>query len=175
MRRKARKLYLAMGMALVAMFVAAGAVFAAVTFDPATGTGFVGKGDVQTALGLNNAQLQAQAASLQFTAVSTSTTTWTCSKPHPSGDPNKEITNERSTETTTQGIVSSIARVKNQITGFNLSGYSGTPTVTTDGPAVDTCPAAASGFTFDEGSSQTTPGSTQLYVNGVLLPITPTV
>ena len=149
--------------------LSATAVFAAVTFDPATGKGFVGKGDVQTALGLNNAQLQAQASSLQFTAVSKSTTDWTCSKPHQSGDPDKEITNERTTETTTQGIVSKVDRVKNQINGFFLDGYTGTPTVTTDGPAVNTCPAAASGFTFDEGSSQTTPGSTQLYVNGVLL------
>ncbi|MEV7181816.1 hypothetical protein, partial [Kitasatospora sp. NPDC093679] len=31
---------------------------AAAGFDAATGTGFVGKGDVQTALGYNNAALQ---------------------------------------------------------------------------------------------------------------------
>lgn len=34
---------------------------AAVTFDPVTGTGFVGKGDVQTAFGWNNQQLQQNA------------------------------------------------------------------------------------------------------------------
>jgi hypothetical protein len=164
------KLYLAMGLALVAMFVAAGAVFAAVTFDPATGKGFVGKGDVQTTLGLNNAQLQAQAGSLKFTAVSTSTTTWTCSRPAPTpNDPNREITQGRSTETTTQGIVSKVDRVRNQINGFILDEYSGTRTVTTDGPAVGTCPASPSGFTLDEGSQQTAAGSTHLYVNGVLL------
>jgi hypothetical protein len=41
-------------------------VFASVTFDPATGTGFVGKGDVQSVLGLNNAGLQAIAGNLKF-------------------------------------------------------------------------------------------------------------
>lgn len=35
------------------------AAVAGITFDPTTGTGFVGKGDVQSALGLNNPQLQA--------------------------------------------------------------------------------------------------------------------
>lgn len=44
----------------------ASAAQAAVTIDSA-GSGFVGKGDVQTALGLNNAQLQAKAGSLKFT------------------------------------------------------------------------------------------------------------
>ena len=39
-------------------------------------------------------------------------------------------------------MVSSIARVKNQITGFNLSGYSGSPTQTTEaeGPPLGSCP-----------------------------------
>lgn len=41
----------------------AGVVLATITFNPPPGdcTGFVGKGDVQTACGWNNAQLQANA------------------------------------------------------------------------------------------------------------------
>ena len=35
------------------------AAVASITFNSSTGTGFVGKGDVQSALGLNNPQLQA--------------------------------------------------------------------------------------------------------------------
>ena len=35
------------------------AAFASISFNPTTGTGFIGKGDVQSALGLNNPQLQA--------------------------------------------------------------------------------------------------------------------
>ncbi|MER6976108.1 hypothetical protein [Streptomyces carpinensis] len=43
---------------------------ASVNFDPTTGTGFIGKGDVQTALGYNNAALQkaVDSKSLAFTA-----------------------------------------------------------------------------------------------------------
>jgi hypothetical protein len=79
----------------------AGAVFAAVTFDPETGTGFVGKGDVQTAFGWNNKQLQDNAGLVQFRATTTSETTWTCIKESPTGDPNKDVIQERSSETTT--------------------------------------------------------------------------
>jgi hypothetical protein len=129
-----RKLYLAMGLALVAMLVAAGAVFAAVTFDPVTGTGFVGKGDVQTAFGWNNQQLQQNAGSVSFSATTVSEQSWVCDR-----DAGPQ-TQERSRTTTTQGVVSNIARVKNQITGFNLTGYSGTPSSTTEGPALGSCP-----------------------------------
>jgi hypothetical protein len=125
----------------VAALTVTGSALAAVTFDPATGTGFVGKGDVQLLYGWNNAQLQNNAGSLQFRATSTEVTevTWECT------NANNENIQERArtTTTTTQGLVSSIARVKNQITGFNLTGYSGTPTQasTTDGPPVNSCPS----------------------------------
>ncbi|MGY4645795.1 hypothetical protein [Cellulomonas sp. URHB0016] len=46
----------------------AGAAQASVTLDAASGAGFVGKGDVQTALGWNNAVLQKNAESLTFTS-----------------------------------------------------------------------------------------------------------
>ena len=45
--------------AMAVISLATVAIFASVTFDSSTGTGFVGKGDVQLALGLNNAQMQA--------------------------------------------------------------------------------------------------------------------
>ena len=53
---------------------------AVISFDPTTGTGSVGKGDVQTALGWTNKQLQDGAASLRFTTAYqySSTTTWEC-------------------------------------------------------------------------------------------------
>jgi hypothetical protein len=67
-----------------------------------------------------------------------SETTWTCKRD--TGEQTQERT--RTTTTSTQGVVSSIARVKNQITGFNLSGYSGSPTQTTEteGPPLGSCP-----------------------------------
>lgn len=57
---------------LITAAIAAGALAAApaasadVSFDPATGSGYSGKGDVQLALGMNNEQLQAAAGSLAF-------------------------------------------------------------------------------------------------------------
>jgi hypothetical protein len=105
-------------MALSMATVALGAV----TFDPATGTGFVGKGDVQLIFGWNNKALQDNAASVQFRASTEEVTevSWECTN-----ERNENIQERaRTTTTTTQGVVSNIARVKNQITGFNLTGYS---------------------------------------------------
>jgi len=52
-----RKQFIIAGTA-VAMLVAPSIASASVTYDPATGTGFVGKGDVQSAYGINNGTLQ---------------------------------------------------------------------------------------------------------------------
>jgi hypothetical protein len=150
---------------------AAGAV---VTFDAATGTGFVGKGDVQTALALNNAQLQAQAARIAstgftYSATTTQETSWTCIN-----ERNEQVQErERTTTTEKTGVVGVIARDgKKQITGFNLTGFTGTPTVVTDtdGPPLNSCPNANSSFVFGStvvGDPVVTGGG--LFVNGVAL------
>jgi hypothetical protein len=143
------------------------AAYAAVTFDPATGTGFVGKGDVQLALGLNNAQLQAQAGSLQFASVSTVVTevSWICTN-----DRNEQTQErERTTTTSIQGVLSSVARERNQITGFFLTGYNGVPTSssTTEGPGVNTCPSGPWTLTTPAGDPEVVSSSTVLTVNGV--------
>ncbi len=59
-----RKSVLASAIALAAVSTAA---YATVTFDPATGTGFVGKGDVQLQFGWNDAALQRNASGVTFT------------------------------------------------------------------------------------------------------------
>jgi hypothetical protein len=110
-------------------------------FNPADGTGFVGKGDVQLVYGWSNAQLQTNAGSVQFRYVSTDVTevTWECTK---AGNPNIQEKN-RITTTETQSVVDSIARTgPSQITGFNITSYSGPPvkTSSTDGPPLNTCP-----------------------------------
>jgi uncharacterized protein YaaQ len=48
---------LMLGIATIAVLASTGTAAASVAYDPATG-GFVGKGDVQTALGLNNKAMQ---------------------------------------------------------------------------------------------------------------------
>jgi hypothetical protein len=144
--KKFGKKTIALVTGLVAALTIAGAAFAAVTFDPATGIGFVGKGDVQLVYGWNNKGLQDNAASVQFRANSevVSEVSWVCT------NANNEHTQERERTTTTsvQGVVSSIARERNQITGFNLTGYSGTPIQSseTEGPPVNSCPAQPSSW-----------------------------
>lgn len=153
---------------LTALFAIASA---AVIFDAETGTGFVGKGDVQLALNLNNAQLQAQAGSLQFTVAGTtvSEVSWECTNAR-----NEKIqVREQTTTTATQGVVSSVARVRNQITGFNLNGYDGSLSVTTstEGPKLNSCPADPSTWYLSTpaGEPEVISSTGGLYVNGVLL------
>src|SRR5215212_6865659 len=121
-------------LALALVVIGAGVALAVVTFDPATGMGFVGKGDVQLAFGWNNQQLQTNAGSVTFRALTETVedSTWTCDRD--AGPQIQERTRTR--RAAIQSVVGSIARERNQINGFNLIGYSGTPTETTssDGP-----------------------------------------
>ncbi len=126
---------MAIALAMATMVVAAGAVFAAVTFDPATGTGFVGKGDVQLAFGWNNKALNDNASGLSFTATSVTEQSWECQ------NPKNENIQERERTTTTQGIVSHIERDnKKQITGFILGGHDGSESTGTEGNKLNSCP-----------------------------------
>lgn len=127
--------------AFAASLALAAPATAAVTFDPATGIGFVGKGDVQLAFNLSNSQLQAQAGSVSFAAVSTtvSEVSWVCT------NSKNENTQERERTTTTSisGVVAGVARDgKKQVTGFNLTGYSGTPVESSsaEGNPLNSCP-----------------------------------
>jgi hypothetical protein len=140
------KIKLSFALTIIAALAMAATATAAVTFDKDTGAGFVGKGDVQLVYGWGNAALQTNAASVQFRYVSTDVTevTWECTNIR-----NETIQyRERTTTTDTQSVVDNIARERNQITGFNLTGYNGTPTQTSssDGPALNSCPATASGW-----------------------------
>ena len=173
--RRAKKLYLAMGLALIAMLVAAGAVFAAVTFNSSTGTGFVGKGDVQLAFGWNNAKLQSNASGVSFTYNAKDTYDVTCEWDTETGHGtvHHDITVPRHT-----GVNSTIAydaRVRNQITGFNLTGFGATVTDGTVPVVGGACPGNSDIAII---TAVTLTGSTGgLYVNyggtSVLLPITP--
>jgi hypothetical protein len=163
-----KKLSILLAVAMTAL-LSATAAFAAYTFDPASGTGFVGKGDVQLVYGYNNQQLQTNAAKIDFRTSTTSETTWTCSKPNPSSPDKPDIVNNRSNETTTQGLATTVARDTSKgkngpVTGFNLTGYDSPATTVTSGSAIGSCPANPSGFTYDVGSEQTTTGPTVLEV-----------
>ncbi|MDQ0078400.1 hypothetical protein [Arthrobacter oryzae] len=163
----------AAGAAFAASLALASPAAAIVTFDPATGTGFVGKGDVQTVFDWNNKALQTHASTVDFRVDSVSETTWTCTKTFEIGTgETKEIVQQRNTTTSVQGLVTTVARDNSKgkdgaITGFYLQGYEGTPTLETDGPAVGTCPADPSGFVYD-GNALTTEsgGGLEVTYNG---------
>lgn len=141
-------------LAAAALATVSTAAYAAVTFDPATGRGFVGKGDVQLLYGWNNKDLQTNAANVDFrySAVTVTEVTWECTKQQQNGETTQE--KARTTTTSTQGLVTTVARENSKgkdgaVTGFNLSGYEGgaaETSSTTEGPAVNSCPANPSGF-----------------------------
>lgn len=149
--------------AAAAVALGAPAAASAATLDPATGSGFVGKGEIQTAYGWNNTTLQKNASGVTFsssqdaiqalsqsgTQAGTQVVTQSVLQEvsctiETGGVKNKKTfyrdgeregertgTREGSRDGTRSGTLvgalrSSIAydpRVKNQITGFNLTGF----------------------------------------------------
>jgi hypothetical protein len=158
------KLFVSAAVLAVVLF-AATAAFAAVVFDPESGEGFVGKGDVQLVFSWNNKQLQDNAGSVEFQAVSevVSEVSWICT------NTNNENTQERARTTTTsiEGLVDSIARERNQITGFILEGYAGSPTESseTEGPAVNSCPSGPWTLTTPAGDPEVVSSTSTLQVS----------
>ena len=125
--------YAGLGLATVSTLAVA-----IVTFDAATGTGFVGKGDVQTPFNLNNTQLQnlltscpntdAGTCPLSFQFSSTAhylaTCTWTTGENSPNGAKVHNIDLNRVAGV--RGTLAYDVRRATQATGFNLTGYDGT-------------------------------------------------
>lgn len=119
----------------LSLALASTVALAAVTFDPATGTGFVGKGDVQLAFDWNNAALQANAGSVTFTYGLKTTFNVTCeweTFTNSSGNGQKESKTIEHVETegfniNTRITVGSASRLNPQgaVTGFNLTGIGG--------------------------------------------------
>lgn len=67
----------------------------------------------------------------------------------------KETRQERANVTTTDvtAVVNNAARIKNQITGYNLTGFGATTTTSVvDGPTPRSCADASSGFVLDPDS-----------------------
>jgi len=138
----------------IAMF--ATAAYAAVTldFNPETGEGFVGKGEVQEAFGWNNRVLQQNAAQVEFRYAGETVTevSWICTNSN-----NDNIQERaRTTSTKTEGVVSAEARERNQVTGFILAGYDGVPTGgdSTEGNQLDSCPSGPWTLTTSAGDPE---------------------
>jgi hypothetical protein len=156
-----------LGLALAGALATSAAVMAAVTFDPETGTGFVGKGDVQLVFGWNNKQLQMNAGDVEFRANSEDVTevSWVCTNTNNANTQERE----RTTTTSVQEVVEHVARDnRNQITGFTITGYEGAPVSgppTTDGPSPNSCPSGPWSLTTSAGDPELVSSSSGLQVS----------
>jgi hypothetical protein len=113
--------------------------YATVTFSPATGLGFIGKGDLQTPWGWNDAKLQACAAGVSFYYASAQSATYTavCEFTTAEGRPGQQTHNIEHKVNKVSSINATVAydaRKNNlgKVTGFNLTGF-GTTTTTSSG------------------------------------------
>src|SRR5688572_8608251 len=113
-----RKMFLAAGAALAVVSTAA---MASVSFDDTTGTGFVGKGDVQLAFGWNNKAAQDNAKSVVFSYEVEDTYDVTCEWVTVTGGPNSKTIFHDVTVPRHVKINSAVnydARQRNQYTGY---------------------------------------------------------
>lgn len=126
--------------------------FAIVTFDPNTGTGFVGKGDVQTPFGWNNAAAQQNATGVTFTY--NVTETYDVTIEFDTGNPAqpKSVKHHVLTQGKSSAVNASIAseaRRTGQYTGWNLNGFGATVVSGDSIPSVgDSCPNGNLGTCF---------------------------
>lgn len=130
---KMRRILSAVGAALALGLVVAmiGPASAAVTFDPETGTGFVGKGDVQMAFGWNNKAIQDNAGGVYFTYGDIETKTQECVAKDPEdtqGQPTWIVVDTRARTRTVGAEVAYDARENSKgkngpLTGFLLTGF----------------------------------------------------
>lgn len=116
-------------LAAAAALLVSSAAMADVVFDPATGNGFVGKGDVQLAFGWNNAQLQSNASAVTFTYALQATYNVTCEWDSYNSGRNRQTINHKVTDGLVLGSKATFAsssRTNRQgvVTGFILAGYS---------------------------------------------------
>jgi len=162
-----RKLII-LAISVIALAIPAAGI-ASVTVD--NGVGYVGKGDVQSALKWNNADFDNKVAKLKFTAGTQSMsnqTRWQCS----GGEQSRTSTVVQSRTVQTTQVLSSNGK---QITGWNLTGF-GFQYVSggySGAPYVGYCPAGESfgGFLPNVFTTDVTDGG--LKVNGIDLPNTP--
>ena len=125
------------------------AAYATVTYNLATGVGFVGKGDLQTPWGWNNAALQANAEGVDFYYAASSTNSYSavCEFTTGEGTPGQrthQVTHKTDVVAAVNASVAHETRKNGpgMVTGFNLTGL-GATTTTSSGtiPVVgDPCP-----------------------------------
>ena len=109
---------------LAVLFAVAVTAYALTTFNPATGTGFVGKGDLQTPWGWNDATLQSNADGVSFAFTSSAdyavTCEWDTGTVH--------IVHHVQTHSVDSAVAYDVKKANRlnplgKVTGFNLEGF----------------------------------------------------
>jgi len=155
------------------VFVTGAFTLPSVIFNAETGVGFVGKGDVQLALGWNNAQLQANAGSLTFTYSAADTYTSECTFSTTTGGKSGNTTrwhvSERTRSATVNKSVEYAPRSRNQVTGFILSGFGSVSETGDELPVLGAFCQGGNDGTGTWTSVTLTSSTGGLSVNGVVL------
>ncbi len=138
------KIFAASMVVIATMVIMMSPAFALASFNMEDGTGFVGKGDVQSAFGWNNAKAQTEAGNLTFTYIDQATYNLTCDlyfSPGNSGESTYYETVTVSREQSVNDAVAYASRTEQQVNGFNLVGYSSQTGSNFDAPQIgDSCP-----------------------------------
>lgn len=109
------------------LLASAGSALATVGFDPANGTGYVAKADVQAAFGWKEQTFQANARKLSFHSERLTSWTWECLI---DGQLSTLTADEQLSQKVASTVVGTAVR-KNTVavTGFDLHGFSAAPSV----------------------------------------------
>jgi hypothetical protein len=150
----------------------------AYTLDSA-GAGFVGKGEVQTPFGWNNAKLQSSAAGVTFSYDTAEEYTAVCTFITGEGTRGEKVHNvPREVVTAVNGEVAYDTRVRNQITGFTLKGFGGSTTtgeIPELGGACAGGPDGSDGGTWTSVELTSSQGGLYAHYGTALALLTPTV
>lgn len=136
--RSAKLLKVSLG--VIGCAAASVVAYAAVTFNPSTGIGFVGKGDLQTPWGWNNSKLQTCGAGVRFYYHTEQSATYSAVCEFTTGEGTRGakthlVTHKIDRVNSVNNTVNYDTRKNSQgaITGFNLTGLGAASTVVATG------------------------------------------
>ncbi len=133
-----KRIAVSLALILGALLATTGNVLATVTFDPAAGTGYVDKSDVQAVFGWRDQLFQANARKVSFHAVHVVSWTWDCPI---DGELLTFVSDEQSSRTVeVEALGTTAGRTVRSVTGFDLTGFAGaTPPASGTDPT--SCPS----------------------------------
>lgn len=169
-----KKMFLAAAAATAFISTAA---LAAVSFNSSTGTGFVGKGDIQVLYGWNNQQLQRNASGVTFSYDATDTYDVECYWETVTGNGKiviHDITVPRHTRVNSSVAYDARSNSKGKdgpITGFNLTGFGSTTSEGTVPVVGATCPGGSQVATIIAVTLTSSSGGLSVSYGGLSYPL----